>query len=432
MIDEEAILNSGLLDTTTEQAYLGAILIEPELIHDAELKPEDFYSAAHQVIFKVMKKLANKEIQPDLIALNDELKKEGLLEEVGGFGYLASLSSLTPTALNFKTYEKILKDKARKRRLLESIMQSYDVLVKEQDLGKAYSILDRAFSLDDEKRTLMTMREAIMDFSRSLEKQENKVILPSGIDEIDRIIGGFERQSLNLIACRPSVGKSTTATQMIANQLLNSGEGFSILFFSLEMSIQSVMERMVSQITKIPHRKIRSRNLSNEDMEKIINTLNTLYDKKLIIDNTPNIRTADIRRIAKKVKKKYGLDYIYVDYIQRMPYPAKKTVVEAVTEISRDLKSIAVELDVPVVALSQLNRNSEAREEQRPQIFDLRDSGALEQDADVVILIWRPTDKNGIRQSNGEFIVAKNRNGAIGVVKFVFDDEILWFDTKSV
>jgi replicative DNA helicase len=416
-----------------ERSVLGAILIDNESFNIAAsvIDARAFFRDAHRRIFDRMVALAERSQPIDLVTLREELERSGEVEEVGGPAYIASLVDGVPRATNVEYYAKIVKEKATLRSLIFSankILSNAYEADQEADL-----ILDEAESAifavaeDRIKSGFVAMRDLVKDSFPKIEQLfEHKSFITgvaTGFTEIDKMTRGFQPGDLIIVAARPSMGK-TSLVLNIAQHIATSGRVAG--FFSLEMSKEQLFMRMLASEAKIDNYRLMSGQIGQKEYGQITHALETLSDAQMYIDDTPGIGVLEMRAKARRLQSEHGLHMLSIDYIQLMTGRGRfENRTLELASISRSLKGLAKELNVPVVVLSQLSRAPEARSDKRPQLSDLRESGALEQDADVVILIFReemykqnnePAESDGI----AELIVAKQRNGPTGVIKLAF------------
>lgn len=416
-----------------EQSILSAILIEnntlPEVLEI--LSDQDFYREAHRKIFKAMVELFEKNEPADLVTLTNLLKERGLLGSLGGASYLAELVDAVPMAVNAAHYAKIVQEKASLRRLIE---QAASITTRcFEDKGDVEEILDFAersiFDISENKikPSFYTLGEILTDTYKAVEEAyENKVLVtgvPTGFRGLDEKTSGFQPGDLIVIAGRPSMGKTALALNIARNASLETGEPAAI--FSLEMSKEQLSLRMLSAEARIDSSRMRGGFLSESDLARINRAAGALYDIPIYIDDSPAISALEIRAKARRMKMDKGVGLVVVDYLQLMRgrASAERRDLE-ISEISRSLKALAKELNIPVVALSQLNRKVEDRTNRRPILSDLRESGAIEQDADVILFIYRDEvyhqEEDNPNKGIAELILAKQRNGPIGSVKLAF------------
>ncbi|MEE6452411.1 replicative DNA helicase [Gottfriedia acidiceleris] len=418
-----------------EQAVLGAILLDSEaLISTSErLLPDDFYRAAHQKIFEAMLKIASRNEPLDVITLTSELANQGVLEEVGGVSYLNDLLASVPTASNVEYYAKSVEEKSTLRRLIRTatniVTESYapdipvDVVLNEAEK----SILKVA------QRTNVSGFQSIKDvvfttFSKieTLFNQRGEITgVPTGFTDLDRMTAGFQPNDLIIVAARPSVGKTAFALNIAQNVATKTDENVAI--FSLEMGADQLVMRMLCAEGNINAQALRTGNLEQEDWNKLTMAASSLAGTGIYIDDTPGIRVNDIRAKCRRLKQEHGLGMILIDYLQLIQGNGKsgENRQQEVSEISRSLKGLARELKVPLIALSQLSRSVESRQDKRPMMSDIRESGSIEQDADIVAFLYRDDyyDKESENKNIIEIIIAKQRNGPVGTVSLAFVKE---------
>lgn len=415
-----------------EQAVLGAIFLEEQaLITVSErLKPEDFYRTAHQRIFQVMLDLSAKREPVDLVTVTAELQNHNWLDDVGGVNYLSDLANSVPTAANVEYYSKIVEEKALLRRLIraatniaaEGYTSSEDVDVILEEAEK--SILE--VSQKKTKSNFVSIKDVLIETYEKIEmlnRHKGEITgLPTGFTELDRMTAGFQRSDLIIVAARPSVGKTAFALNIAQNVAKKTGENVAI--FSLEMGAQQLVQRMLCAEGNINAQKIRTGNLDPGDWEKLTMAMGSLAKTGIYIDDTPGIKVNEIRAKSRRLKQEKGLGMIVIDYLQLIQGSGRRgeNRQQEVSEISRTLKELARELDVPVIALSQLSRSVESRQDKRPMMSDIRESGSIEQDADIVAFLYRDDyyDKESESKNTIEIIIAKQRNGPVGTVELAF------------
>jgi replicative DNA helicase len=427
-----------------EQSILSAILIEnntlPEVLEI--LAEKDFYREAHQKIFAAMVNLFERNEPADLITVTNILKEQGQLESVGGATYLAELVDTVPMATNATHYAKIILEKATLRRLIERTASITTRCF--EDRGDMEDILDFAersifdISQDKVKPAFHALADILTDTYKAVEQAyENKILvtgLPTGYRQLDQLTSGFQAGDLVVIAGRPSMGKTALALNVAQNA--STAVGTPAAIFSLEMSKEQLSLRMLSAEARIDSSKMRGGFLRESDLARINRAAGALYDLPIFIDDSPAISALEIRAKARRMKMEKGLGLIIVDYLQLMRGRASAERRELeISEISRSLKALAKELSIPVVALSQLNRKVEDRSNKRPVLSDLRESGAIEQDADVIIFIYRDEvynqDPDNPNRGTAEIHVAKQRNGPIGTAKLTFLEQCTRFEDYS-
>lgn len=421
-----------------EQAVLGAMMLDHNAVIAAmeKLTPNDFYREVHRTIFEAMEHLHHENKEIDVITLPEELRRMKKLDDVGGIEYILSLPNLVATAANIEYHANIVAEKALARNLITTCTDltaaAYDGEKEPEDL------------LDDAERKILQLSENKNrgDFSpvgavveETLDKitklYENKAGLtglPTGFRDLDRMTSGLQPSDLILVAARPSMGK--TAFTLNIAQNVGVRQHKTVAFFSLEMSQEQLVQRILCQISHIDSQKLRTGQLnSDEEWTRLTDACDKLYQAPIYIDDTPGISVAEMRSKARRLKSEHGLDLIVVDYLQLMQGRNAESRQQEISEISRSLKVLARELKVPLIALSQLSRSVESRQDKRPMLSDLRESGALEQDADIVSFLYREDyyDKETENQHITEVILAKHRNGPVGSIKLYFKGEYTLF-----
>ena len=426
----------------SEQSILGSILLDKEAIITVTetIQPEDFYKEAHKIIYECMVKLNNKNEPIDLITLTEELRKQGHLEDVGGISYITSLSTIVPTTSNVKYYSDIVKEKSVLRKLIKV---SNDILNLGYDNStKVEELLEKAekqiFDISQEKSSedFQSINSVLMDTYDMIERlytnKEEITGITSGFEDLNKKINGLQRTDLILIAARPAMGKTAFSLNLVQNAALKGNA--SVAVFSLEMSKEQLVQRMLSAQSHVELKKIKNGNLDENDWPRIIDAMSVLSNANIYIDDTPGIKISELRSKCRKLKIEKGLDLILIDYLQLMEGDNNnESRQQEISKISRSLKIIAKELNCPVVALSQLSRAPEQRSDHRPMLSDLRESGAIEQDADIVMFLYRDEyyHPDSERKNIGEVIIAKNRHGETGSIELVWLGEIQKFANKA-
>ena len=424
-----------------EKSLLGAILIDEEVLADvAEItKVIDFYDKRHSIIYDGMIRLYERRSPVDLLTLTDELKKRGDLDTIGGSSYLSELTNYVPTAAHAKSYADIVSQAAVRRRLIRAGGEISDLAFNEelsvpQLLGQSEAEL---FNVSDQSlKQDLTSIEEILDesFERLDELYKNKGSLrgiKTGYRDLDNMTAGLQRSDLIILAARPAMGKTTLVTNLAYN--VATIEKKSVLFFSLEMSKEQLVDRMLADAAGVDSWNIRTGNLSDDDFAKLSEAMGEMAEAPIYIDDTPGVSVLEMRTKARRAAHENELGLIIIDYLQLMQgsgsSQAQGNRVQEVSEISRGLKLLARELNVPVIALSQLSRSVESRQPQIPQLADLRESGSIEQDADIVMFIYREAYYNPEteRENITELILAKHRHGPTGTVELYFHPERLRF-----
>lgn len=428
-----------------EKAVLGAVLIDNEALTKVLdfLRAEDFYKTAHQQIFTAVTFLFNRGEAVDLITLTEELKRTDSLEKAGGTAYIAILTSEVPTSANVEYYAKIVRDDSLRRRLLRIsnalIVKAYDDSESTQEIlaeaeKQIFDISDESSISGKYRHSSLIVNETITSIETRFKAGQSYTGVPSGFPELDNHTSGFQDSEFIVIGARPSVGKTAFALSMASYMAVR--KNIPVGFFTLEMSGKSLMQRLLSAEARIDSTNIRKGLLKHSDFSKLTEAAGRLYEAPLFIEDTPNISLLDLRAQARRMKKNEDIKAIFIDYIGLVESGSKGNVPrhEQVAEISRSLKSLARELDVPVICLSQVGRQSEGKE---PTLADLRESGSIEQDADVVMFIHKKRDtEQELGQENKsvietDIILAKQRNGPIGTVKLGFIPKFTKFESLS-
>ena len=438
-------------DIEAEQAVLGAVFLDADAIIDAMevIAPEDFYRRSHQIIFQAMIQLNDRSESIDLITLKAEIEKSNSLEDVGGLTYLTELSQASPSAASIAYYAKIVDDKATLRNLIQTASR---IVTKgfEQD-EDVQSIIDQAEKsiLEvSEKRNSNGFQSIAEVLNRTIETidqlaQNNEEItgLPTGYAALDKMTAGLQKEELIILAARPAVGKTAFALNIAQN--VGTKTDRSVAIFSLEMGAESLVNRMLCAEGSIEASHLRTGQLSEEEWRNLIVAMGSLSNANIYIDDTPGIKISEIRaRCRKLAQEKGNLGLILIDYLQLIEGTGRENRQQEVSEISRQLKKLAKELKVPVIALSQLSRGVEQRQDKRPVLSDIRESGSIEQDADIVAFLYRDDyyrsegdddDEPEEQQNNNviEVIIEKNRSGARGTVELLFIKEYNKFSSVS-
>jgi len=425
-----------------EKSLIGSLLLDKEAINKVadSLQLEDFYSRAHQIIYEGMFKLFERHEPIDLLSLSNILEESGQLDTIGGVGYLTSLVNSVPTAAHVANYAKIVERKKTLRDMIDTAHHIIELGFREDE--DVEQLLDQAeqklFAVSQKsvQQTFEPLDKALHEaFERldMLHKSDGAMRgIPSGFYDLDNITAGFQKSDLIIIGARPSLGKSTLALDIARNAA--KAANLPVGVFTLEMSKDQVVDRLISSEAGISLWKLRTGRLSSEgegnDFEKIQVALDTLAQSNIFIDDASSPTVLQIRAMARRLQAERGLGLLVVDYLQLIqPTKGFDNPVQQITEISRNLKGLARELNIPVIALSQLSRSSEARPDQRPRLSDLRDSGSIEQDADLVMFIYREdrVKKDTEKKNIAEIIVAKHRNGPIGSLELYFDEDTVSF-----
>lgn len=415
-----------------EQAVLGAILLSNEALATVmeRISAEDFYRAAHQKIVEAMFELGDNNEPVDLVTLTASLQNRQQLEEVGGVSYLAELANAVPTAANVEYYAQIVEEKAMLRRLIRAATQIVSSgYASAEDVGELISDAEqRILEISNRRNSsgFVSMRDVLMEVFERVEFLYNHKGgisgIPSGFPDLDKMTSGFQRSDLIIVAARPSVGKTAFALNIAQNVGVRTKE--TVAIFSLEMGAAQLVQRIICAEANVDAGRMRTGFLEGDDWEKLTMAIATLSEANIYIDDSASITVADIRTRCRRLKKEKGLGLILIDYLQLIHGRSKNgdNRQQEVSEISRTLKAIARELDVPVIALSQLSRSVEQRQDKRPMLSDLRESGSIEQDADIVSFLYRDDyyDKESEKKNMIEIIIAKQRNGPVGTVELAF------------
>ncbi len=423
-----------------EKSLLGAVLIDEEKLADISehVTVIDFYDKRHSIIYGAMMRLYEKHKPVDLLTLTDELKRKKELDTVGGSAYLTELTNYVPTAAHADAYAELVAQKAVRRRLIKASGEISELGYNEETSTE--ELLEKAeaelFSVSDQslKQDLVSIESILTEsFDRMEELHRNKGALRgirTGYRDLDNMTAGLQRSDLVILAARPAMGKTTLVTNLAYNVATIAKQ--PVLFFSLEMSKEQLVDRMLADASGVDAWNIRTGNLSDDDFSKLSEAMGELAEAPIFIDDTPGLSVLEMRTKARRATHEHPLGLIVVDYLQLMQSSNsshQSNRVQEVSEISRGLKLIARELNVPVVALSQLSRSVESRSPQIPQLADLRESGSIEQDADIVMFIYREAYYNPEteRENITDLIIAKHRNGPTGKVELYFHPERLRF-----
>ncbi len=424
-------------------AVLGSLLIDEEAVPVAVemLQPASFYRDSHRKIFGAIVSLFTQQKAVDLVTVTEALKADGQLEQVGGAHYLASLTMVVPTAANVLHYAKIVRQKAMLRSLISTSTQIVGECYESQDevealVDKAEQLLFDLTSKTSDSNAIF-VKDLLHDSMETLERlsQRKDMVtgVPTGFHDLDIQTAGLQPGDLIIIAGRPSMGKSALVTCMAEH--VGVVDRIPSIIFSLEMSKEQLAHRLLCSYSKVDVHKARTGFLAQSDWRSLSNAAGKLSEAPIMIDDAPAMTVLELRAKARRLKAKHNIGLVIVDYLQMMRGPGRsENRQQEISEISRSLKALAKELHVPVVAVSQLSRAPEQREDRRPQLSDLRESGAIEQDADLVLLLYReevykPTEDN---RGKAELIIAKQRNGPIGSVSMAFLRESTRFENLSL
>jgi len=424
-------------NTEAEASLLGAILIDADAIVKVadSIVADDFYEERHRRIYEAMASLYEKRQPIDVLTLSDQLKGTGFLDIAGGPAYLTELTNFVPTAAHAEQYAQIVSQKSLRRRLIKASQDivglGYDEARSLQELiesaeSRLFEVSQRHIKQD--VTSLETILTESFDRLDELHKDKGKIRgVPTGYKDLDNILAGLQRSDLFVLAARPSMGKTALALNLAHNVAVQSS--VPVLLFSLEMSKEQLVDRMLAMESGVDAWALRTGNLTDADFEKIGHAMGTLSEAQIFIDDSPSITVSDLRTKARREAHTRPLGLIIVDYLQLMSggsrFGGESNRVQEISEISRGLKGIARELNVPLLALSQLSRSVESRSPQIPQLADLRESGSIEQDADVVAFIYREEYYNPEteRRNIADIFIKKHRNGPTGAVELYFDKE---------
>jgi replicative DNA helicase len=413
-----------------EQSVLGSLLIDRDAIIRVAsyVKAEDFYFSANGTVYQAILDLYNRREPTDFLTLSDELERRSVLDDIGGLGYLSSLLNVVPTAVHVEYYGRIVERTATLRRLIDAGTQIVGIGFQDG--------LDAADALDSAEQALFTVsqRRQTKDFQSIsdvldrffdqldyLQQNRGEVVgVPTGFSDLDKLTGGLQRSDLLIVAARPSMGKTAFALGMAYGAAVQHGRKVGV--FSLEMSAEQLVQRLLATETGVDSHRLRLGNIDDSEWDRISRAFGRLAEAEIYIDDSANASVMDVRSKARRLQAEQGLDLIIVDYLQLMSGRRSDNRVQEISEISRGLKGLARELNVPVVALSQLSRAVETRADHRPMLSDLRESGSIEQDADIVMFIFRDEkyDENSEKKGIAELIIAKHRNGPVGSVNLRF------------
>ncbi len=420
-----------------EQAVLGALLLAPESFATVAeiLKPSDFYGEGHREIYRTLQELAEVGRPIDLVTVTEALKQKDLLDKVGGASYLASLAGAVPTAANVGYYAQIVAEKGLLRTLIgtctQLVAKAYDEGVESERIFDEAEQMIMELSIRRQSRGYRSLKELLVSTLEQIEQMYiNKGAatgLATGFDALDRMTLGMQPSDLILLAARPSMGKTSLGLNIARNV---AAGGVPVAIFSLEMSGDQVVQRLLCAEALIDQQRLRTGRLTGDDWSRLLNAATRLSEVPIFIDDTPAISLLELRSKARRLKIEHGIGFLVIDYLQLMQLGKRvENRVQEISEISRFLKSLARELDIPVLALSQLSRAVEQRMDKIPMLSDLRESGSLEQDSDVVLFIYRDDYYNPDSEKKGiaDIIIAKQRNGPTGTVELAFLKEFTKF-----
>lgn len=426
-----------------EQSVLGSILLEPEALSRVLeiLTGDDFYRQSHRQIFDSMVVLYQKGTPVDLITLTEILQNKGLLEDIGGASYLTSLTDAIPSAVNVDVYARIVREKSVLRRLIN---RSTEIASKGYNFaGDAEDLLDEAekaiFEISEAKINPLVyplnevIKESFGTIEQLYDRREKIIGVPSGFNQLDKLTSGFQNSDLIIIAGRPSMGKTAFALNIARNAAVD--HEVPVVIFSLEMSRQQLAIRLLCSEARVDSNKVRTGFFGEREWSKLTAAAGILSEAPIFIDDSPTITVLQVRAKTRRLKSEKALGLVVIDYLQLMKgRDGAERREQEISEISRSLKSLAKELNIPVIALSQLNRRPEGRDDKKPVLADLRESGAIEQDADVICFIFREEmyEENSKQKGIAEILLRKHRNGPTGSVSLTFLHEYTRFENQAM
>ncbi|MCD6450613.1 MAG: replicative DNA helicase [Thermotogaceae bacterium] len=429
-----------------EEAVIGSVLIDPNVINDIMeiVNSSDFYYPKNRLIFQAIEKLYDEGEPVDVISVSEKLKAMQKLDVVGGELEVARLADVVPTAAHVAHYAKIVRDKSILRQLITASSRIVEMASEESDIDEVLDSAEKLIFEIAESRALKNyshIKQIMHDVFEELEKVQERAEelgeaaplvtgIPTGFSELDKLTTGFHKSDFVIIAARPSVGKTAFALSLARNMAIKYSTPVGI--FSLEMSAEQLAQRLLAMEAHVDLHKLRTGEFTSEEWDRLTVATEKLYKSNIVVDDEASLDPRTLRAKARRMKKEFGIDVIFVDYLQLMHLKSsKENRQQEISEISRSLKLLARELDVVIIALSQLSRAVEQRENKRPRLSDLRESGAIEQDADTVIFIYREEyykKSDRIHEPHeAEIIIGKQRNGPIGTVTLVFDPSSVTF-----
>ncbi|GAB4427279.1 MAG: replicative DNA helicase [Anaerolineales bacterium] len=425
-----------------EEAVVGAVLINPEAYYDVAqfLQADDFYIHRHKWIWEAFTRLHEQRTPIDMLTLSEELDRVGQLEELGGPAYLTSLINQVPSSLNAESYGRIVEAHSVRRKMINAANEIAALAYNEEALVD--TVMDEAekavFNVSERrlKHDLVPISSVLSEYYDRIDelaKRSDEIFgVPTGFIDLDKLLSGLQPSDLLIIAGRPGQGKSGFLLSVAKNAALTHKKHVAV--FSLEMSNEQVVQRLMAQETGIDSQRLRTGKLAEEEWPLFTQAIEVFSDTKIFLDDTPAITPLQLRTKCRRLHMEYGLDLIMIDYLQLMGGDTRTdNRVQEVSYISRNLKVLARELNVPVLAAAQLSRAVEQRSDKRPVLSDLRESGSLEQDADIVMFIYRPDqyEKDTVKQNVAEIIVAKHRNGPVGSVELIFRGALAKFENAA-
>ncbi len=425
-----------------EEAVVGAVLINPEVYYDVAqfLNPDDFYIHRHRWIWEAFTSLHEQRIPMDLLTVTEELDRKGQLTEIGGPAYLTTLVNLVPSSLNAESYARIVEGHAIRRKMISAAGQIASLAYNEENV--ITTVMDEAekavFNVSERrlKHDVRPIKEVLSDYYDRVDelvKRPTDIFgVPTGFIDLDRLLAGLQPSDLLIIAGRPGQGKTGFLLSVARNAALSHKKRVAI--FSLEMSNEQVAQRLIAQETGIDSQRLRTGKLEQSELSLFNHAVEVLSDTRIYLDDTPAITPLQLRTKCRRLFLEFGLDLIIVDYLQLMAGDVRtENRVQEVSYISRNLKVLARELNVPVLAAAQLSRAVEQRSDKRPVLSDLRESGSLEQDSDIVMFIYRPDqyEDDTEKKNVAEIMVAKHRNGPVGSVDLIFRSSLAKFENAA-
>jgi replicative DNA helicase len=425
-----------------EEAVLGAVLINPEAYYDVAqfLQFDDFYIHRHMWIWQAFSRLHEKRVPVDFLTVTEELDQMNQLAEIGGPAYITSLISNVPTSLHAEAYGRIVEETAIRRRMLAAANDIAKLAYQEDN--SVDTVMDEAekaiFGVSERRMTrdLQSIQQVLSDYYDRIEmlagRDEELYGVPTGFIDLDRLLAGLQPSDFIIIAGRPGMGKTSFMLSVVKNAAQTYKKHVAI--FSLEMSNEQLVQRLLSQETGIDSQRLRTGKLEDDEWPVFTHAIEVLNDTHVFLDDTPALTPLQLRTKARRLHLEYQLDLVVVDYLQLMTTGQRnENRVQEVSSISRNLKVLARELNVPVLAAAQLSRAVEQRADKEPQLSDLRESGSLEQDADIVMFIHRPEmyEKDTLRQNIAQIKIAKHRNGPVGTIELVFRNNLAKFENAA-
>ncbi len=425
-----------------EEAVVGAVLINPEAYYDVAqfLQADDFYIHRHQWIWEAFTRLHEQRTPIDMLTLSDELDRVGQLAELGGPAYLTALINQVPSSLNAESYGHIVEAHSIRRKMINAANQIASLAYNEESLVE--TVMDEAekavFNVSERrlKHDLVPISSVLSEYYDRIDdlaKRDDEIFgVPTGFIDLDKLLSGLQPSDLLIIAGRPGQGKSGFLLSVAKNAALTHKKHVAV--FSLEMSNEQVVQRLMAQETGIDSQRLRTGKLAEEEWPLFTHAIEVFSDTKIFLDDTPAITPLQLRTKCRRLHMEYGLDLVIIDYLQLMGGDNRTdNRVQEVSYISRTLKVLARELNVPVLAAAQLSRAVEQRSDKRPVLSDLRESGSLEQDADIVMFIYRPDqyEKDTVKQNVAEIIVSKHRNGPVGSIELIFRSALAKFENAA-